>query len=55
MEKIDLNISLKDLGVKEEKFESMTESAFVSMAGPIEANPVCVAKEDILELYRRAM
>ena len=55
LEKIELNIGLKDLDVEEEKFEGMTESAFATMTGPIEANPVWVTKEDILELYRRTM
>lgn len=55
LEKIDLNIGLKDLRVEEEKFEGIAESAFATMKGSIEANPVWVTKEYILELYRRTI
>lgn len=55
LKKIKLNIALKDLGVKEDKFEAMVESAFTSMKGPIEANPVPVTKQDLLNLYAKSM
>ena len=55
LEKIELNITLKDLGVKEDSFEGMVESAFTTMKGPIEANPVPVTREDILNLYSKSM
>ncbi len=55
LEKIELNITLKDLGVKEDSFEGMVESAFTTTKGPIEANPVPVTREDILNLYSKSM
>ncbi len=55
LEKIELDITLKDLGVKEDSFEDMIESAFTTMKGPIEANPVPVTREDILNLYSKSM
>ncbi len=55
LEKVELNITLKDLGVKEDSFEDMVESAFTTMKGPIEANPVPVTREDILNLYSKSM
>jgi len=55
LEKIELNVTLKDLAVKEDSFEDMIESAFTTMKGPMEANPVSVTREDILNLYRKSM
>ena len=55
LKKIKLNVTLKGLGVKKDKIEGMTESAFTAMKGPIEANPVPVSREDILNLYSRSM
>jgi len=55
LEKIDLNVRLRDFGVKEEDFEGMVRSAFSTMRGPIEANPVDVSDRDIIELYKKSM
>ncbi|MEA3485672.1 MAG: iron-containing alcohol dehydrogenase, partial [Candidatus Aerophobetes bacterium] len=55
LKKIKLDITLKDLGVEKDKFEGMVESAFATMKGPIEANPVPVDREDILNLYSKSM
>lgn len=33
----------------------MAESAYTTMKGPIEANPVPVTREDILNLYSKSM
>jgi len=55
LEKIELTATLKDLGAKEDSFEDMIESAFTTMKGPIEANPVPVTREDILNLYSKSM
>lgn len=55
LEKIELNVTLKDLGVKEDSVEDMVESAFTTMKGPIEVNPVPLTREDILNLYSKSM
>ena len=55
LEKIELNVTLKDLGVKEDSFEDMVESAFTTMKGPIEVNPVPLTREDMLNLYSKSM
>ncbi len=55
IEKIELNVGLGDFGVSESNFEAMAESAFATMKGPIEANPVSVEIKDIVDLYRQAM
>ncbi len=48
-------MTLKDLVVKEDSFEDMVESAFTTMKGPIEVNPVTLTRKDILNLYSRSM
>lgn len=55
LEKIELTATLKDLAVKEDSFEDMIESAFTTMKGPIEVNPVPLTREDILNLYSKSM
>lgn len=55
LEKINLNITLKDLGVEEDEFEDMVKSVFSTMKGPIEANPVTLSRDDILNLYKKSM
>jgi len=35
--------------------EAIAESAYTTMKGPIEANPVPVTREDILNLYSKSM
>jgi len=55
LKEIDLYISLEELGVKEDKFEGMVESAFSSLKGLIEANPASATREDVLGLYKESM
>lgn len=55
LEKTELTLTLRDLGVKEDTFEGMIDSAYATMRGPIEANPAPVTREDVLNLYRRSM
>ncbi len=53
LKKIKLDVTLKSLGVEERSFEGIVESAFATMRVPIEANPVPVTREDILNLCSR--
>ncbi|MBQ3584359.1 MAG: iron-containing alcohol dehydrogenase [Lachnospiraceae bacterium] len=45
--------SLREVGVTEDKFEAMTEDAMKS--GNIAVNPRATKKEDVLELYKKAL
>ncbi len=55
LKKLELNVTIRDLGVEEENLEGMVESSFAAMNGPIEANPVSVTRKEILDLFKRGM
>ena len=49
---IGIPASLKDVGVKEDKFEAMAEDAMKS--GNIAVNPRSTTKDDVISLYNKA-
>jgi len=55
LKKLELNVTLQNLGVDEKDLEGIVESSLTAMKGPIEANPVSVTRKEILCLFRGAM
>ena len=55
LRELDLNMSLKDLGIKEADIPWLTENCLKVSAGNIINTPGKFTKEDIAELYRKAM
>lgn len=55
LKKLDLDCTLSDLGIKEEDIPWMAENCMkVSVAGVVN-NPVVFSKEEIAEIYRKAL
>ena len=55
LDTLDAKITLKDLGVTEDKLRQMAEDAFFSMKGAMENTPVPITVDDAVELYRKSM
>ncbi|MBI9103876.1 MAG: iron-containing alcohol dehydrogenase [Spirochaetales bacterium] len=55
LEKYGVNIKMRDLGVKEEMIEPMTDSVFKTMAGPLSCSLMELNREDIVALYKEAL
>ncbi|MCX8076448.1 MAG: iron-containing alcohol dehydrogenase, partial [Aquificaceae bacterium] len=54
LEKVGMRVSLKDLGVEEEKIERLTEDVYMLSRGLFSINPVEPTQEDIYKLYEKA-
>ncbi len=55
IEEVDLDKSLRELGVEDSSIDSMVEGTFTYMSGDIEHNPVVPSREDMKELFRESM
>ncbi|MCS7307194.1 MAG: iron-containing alcohol dehydrogenase [Aquificaceae bacterium] len=54
LEKVGMRVSLKNLGVEEEKIERLTEDVYMLSRGLFSINPVEPTQEDIYKLYEKA-
>ncbi len=54
LEKVGMRVSLRDLGVEEEKLERLTEDVYMTARGIFAINPVEPSMEDVYKLYRSA-
>jgi len=52
LERLHINVRLRDLGVKEEGIGWMTENCFRVSKGGLSKNPVAFTKEQVEEIYR---
>lgn len=55
LRKLDLECTLSDLGIKEEDIPWMTENCMKVSAAGVMNNPVVFSKEEIAEIYRKAL
>lgn len=55
LKKLDLNYTLSDLGIKEEDIPWMAENCMKVSAAGVVNNPVVFSKEEIAEIYRKAL
>lgn len=55
LKKLDLNYTLSDLGIKEEDIPWMAENCMKVSAAGVMNNPVVFSKEEIAEIYRKAL
>ena len=55
LKKLDLNYTLSDLGIKEEDIPWMAEKLHEVSAAGVVNNPVVFSKEEIAEIYRKAL
>ena len=55
LKEIDLNITLKDLGITEEDIPWMAENCMKVSEASIANNPVTFTKDEIAEIYRKAL
>lgn len=55
LKELDLNYTLSDLGIKEEDIPWMAENCMKVSAGGVVNNPVVFSKEEIAEIYRKAL
>lgn len=55
LKKLDLNYTLSDLGIKEEDILWMAENCMKVSAAGVVNNPVVFSKEEIAEIYRKAL
>lgn len=55
LSELDLKIGLGDLGIKEEDVKWMSENCIKVSAASIANNPVVFSREEIAEIYRKAM
>ena len=55
LEKIDLAVTLSDLGLLEEDIPWMAENCMKVSAASVANNPVLFTQEEIAEIYRKAM
>lgn len=55
LEKINLRVSLRGLGVKEEDIDWLTENAFKTMKHAIDKHPVVLGADEIKYLYRNCL
>lgn len=55
LKELDLNYTLSDLGIKEEDIPWMAENCMKVSAAGVVNNPVVFSKEEIAEIYRKAL
>lgn len=55
LRKLDLDCTLSDLGIKEENIPWMAENCMKVSAAGVMNNPVVFSKEEIAEIYRKAL
>lgn len=55
LKKLDLDCTLSDLGIKEEDIPWMAENCMKVSAAGVVNNPVVFSKEEIAEIYRKAL
>ena len=55
LKKLDLDCTLSDLGIKEEDIPWMAENCMKVSAAGVMNNPVVFSKEEIAEIYRKAL
>ena len=55
LKKLDLNYTLSDLGIKEEDIPWMAENCMKVSAAGVVNNPVVFSKEEIAEIYKKAL
>lgn len=55
LRKLDLECTLSDLGIKEEDIPWMAENCIKVSAAGVMNNPVVFSKEEIAEIYRKAL
>lgn len=55
LQKLELNLTLSDLGIKEEDIAWMAENCMKVSAASVNNNPVVFTQEQIAEIYRKAL
>ncbi len=55
LQKLELNLTLSDLGIKEEDIAWMAENCMKVSAASVNNNPVVFSQEQIAEIYRKAL
>lgn len=55
LQKLELNLTLNDLGIKEEDIAWMAENCMKVSAASVNNNPVVFTQEQIAEIYRKAL
>ncbi len=53
--KFGCRVSMKDLGVKEEMIEPMTDSVFKTMVGCLDCSLKALVREDVVQLYKDSL